>query len=291
MKSKQNNSNLYRYFLFYFIIQIASFMFIYALFTNLDSDNELRRIVMVPLLLAIFVSTNIFILYLLKKVFIVSRKQEKSNIELLKYKYLETDLILYRQHRHDMKNHLMIMYELVKNKQYTELEDYTKQYLDSTSNKLYNVNTGLDELDVLIYNKFELSKSKNITIEYNCNTEITAHYNSTIDLISIFSNLLDNAIDANEKISNPNDRMISINIYEDQLDFIFVVTNAFVEHKKISSAIFSTDGITTKSDIKNHGLGLGIVGKLVSKYNGNISFDVFNDIFYQVKIEIPKHIL
>jgi hypothetical protein len=39
------------------------------------------------------------------------------------------------------------------------------------------------------------------------------------------------------------------------------------------------------------GLGLGIIRKIVSKYNGNIEIEIFNELFYQVKIEIPKHTL
>lgn len=291
MNTHKNNSRLYRYFLLYFIIQIASFMFIYSLLSNTDSVFELGRLLMAPLLVFVFISTNVFILYLLKKLFIVRRKYNKMGMELLKFKYLESDLKLYRQHRHDMKNHLLVIYELVQSKKYDELSDYTKSYLDLTSSKLYNVNTGLDELDVLLYNKFDLAKSNNINIEYHCFTTLSAHYNTMIDLISIISNLLDNSIEANMKIVNSNDRVISVNVDSDQLDYSFVITNAFLLDTNTIDSNFVTDGFTTKLDAVNHGLGLSIVDKLVAKYDGHISFEIFNDMFYQVKIEIPKHML
>ncbi len=92
-------------------------------------------------------------LYLIKKIYIYIRRSEKSQLELLKFKYLENDLKAYRQHRHDMKNHLTVIYELVKNKKYNDLEVYTKEYMDKSNHKLQALESGSDEVDVLLYHK------------------------------------------------------------------------------------------------------------------------------------------
>ncbi|MBN2794819.1 MAG: GHKL domain-containing protein [Clostridia bacterium] len=286
---KKKNTYLYRYFLIYFIIVSSAIMMTYALMFNTSNDVHVRRLLMIPLLIVIFFITNIFALYLLKRIFILNRRYEKSEMELLKYQYLESDLKLYRQHRHDMKNHLIIIYEMVKDKKYDDLEDYTQQYIKKTSNKLMNIHSGVDELDILFYNKIDLAKQSNIPLDFRCNSQMSIHHSAIIDVVSILSNLLDNAIDANRAIMNPKDRMISINIDEDQLDYIFVITNAFTPSSDVSS--FVKDGFTTKQDYRNHGLGLGIIHKLVDRYKGKIYIDVFNNKFYQVKIELPKHFL
>lgn len=286
-KNKQNH--LYRYFLIYFIMVTSSIMLTYALIINTANNPDARRLFIIPLLVFIFIMTNLFALYLLKKVFLLNRRHEKMQMELVKYQYLESDLKLYRQHRHDMKNHLTIMYELVKNQKYEDLEAYTLQYMQKTSNKLMNITTGVDELDILLYNKIDQAKDNNIPIEYHCLANLFVHSNAVIDVVSIISNLLDNAIEANKVIDSPNDRMINVNINEDQLDYIFVITNAFIP--KVAPEQFVKDGFTTKVDQANHGLGLGIIHKLVERYNGKISLDIFNSKFYQVKIELPKHVL
>ena len=152
MKTQRSQSKLYRYFLFYFITNSTAFVFIYALFSN-TFNSELRRIMILPVLITVFLVTNLFLMYLLKKVFILNRKHEKLALELLKYQYLENDLKMYRQHRHDMKNHLTVIYELVNSQKYDDLKEYTKQYIDKTTNKLRAINTGTDEVDVLIYHK------------------------------------------------------------------------------------------------------------------------------------------
>lgn len=284
---KNKTTNLYRFFLIYFIVYASSFVVVYAL-TSTTIDNEiLRRLLFISTLLFIFIVTNIFVLYLLKKVFILNRKYEKIELELLKYQYLESDLKLYRQHRHDMKNHLTVMYELVHSKNYDDLEDYTKQFIDKTSKQLRQIQTGVDELDVLIYNKIDSAKSSSINTDFHCRTELSIHNHSIIDIVSIFSNLLDNAIEANKKIPTLSERTLNVSIAEDQLDYVFIITNAFLSDYQPSD--FLKDGFTTKADKANHGLGTGIVEKLVTKYDGHLTVDIFNNIFYQVKIEIPKH--
>lgn len=288
MQRNKNQRKLYRYSLFYSTIVLFAFVLIYILVSSSTTIGT-KRILVAPILLSIFLLTNGFLLYLLKKVFILNRKYEKIELELLKYQYLENDLKMYRQHRHDMKNHLTVIYELVQNKKYDDLHDYTKQYLDNTTKKLRQINTGADELDVLIYNKLDSAKHHAIETDFSCMTEFNISHHAVIDIVSILSNLLDNAIEANRKINIPSERMLSINIGEDQLDYVIVVTNAFIVENTPNH--FLKDGFTTKRDKKNHGLGLGIIHKLVDKYKGVVYIDIFNNKFYQIKIEIPKHTL
>lgn len=288
MQRNKNQSKLYRYSLFYSATVLFAFVLVYLLISSSNSVGT-KRILVVPILLTIFLLTNGFLLYLLKKVFILNRKHEKIELELLKYQYLETDLKMYRQHRHDIKNHLTVMYELVQSEKYSDLKDYTKQYIDNTSKKLRQINTGADELDVLIYNKLDTAKHHSIETDFICTTSFNMSHHAVIDIVSILSNLLDNAIEANRRIVTPSERMLSININEDQLDYVIVVTNAFIQ--EASPSRFLMDGFTTKRDVKNHGLGLGIIHKLVDKYKGTVYIDIFNDKFYQIKIEIPKHTL
>lgn len=286
---RQKTTNLYRFFLVYFIVYASSFLVIYVLMSNPIKNETLRRVSFISLLLIIFIISNILVLYLLKKVFILNRKYEKNELELLKYQYLESDLKLYRQHRHDMKNHLTVIYELVQSENYNDLKDYTKSYIDQTSTQLRQINTGVDELDVLIYSKVDYAKSNNINTDFHCLTELTAHSHTVIDVVSIFSNLLDNAIEANKKILDYSERTLSISIADDQLDYVFVITNAFLSTHDAKR--FTETGFTTKSDVVHHGLGTGIIEKLVSKYSGHVNIDVLDGKFYQVKIEIPKHLI
>jgi two-component system sensor histidine kinase AgrC len=226
-------------------------------------------------------------LYLIKKCFISTRRYERNVLELLKYKYLENDLKSYRQHRHDMKNHLSIIYDLVQGEKYDDLKNYTKEYLHQTVQKLKTVSSGSDEIDVLLYHKINQAKEHHIPVDYHIKTVFNLPYAAMMDFVSIFSNLLDNGIEANVQLKDIKDRTLNITIDDDAIDYKIVITNAFKKHSKPQK--FLEDGFTTKDNKENHGLGLGIVEKIVQRYKGQSHIEILNESFYQVKIEIPKH--
>lgn len=293
-KQTHRHNPFYKVLLIYFVLQISTLM---LFFINDSLNGQLLQnrinfdsvVVFRIYIFIIFIFTNVFILYLLKKLYIYINSAEKSKIESAKYRYLETELKVYRKHRHDMKNHLMIIYEFSNSSRYEELQNYiSKYYKDITKAKL-SIETGIDELDMLFANKFSQFRASDIPFTFNKSTYLNLDDTCVIDLVSLFSNILDNAYEACQKVKSKNDQLISINIMEDPLDYIFVVTNTTLPMAPLNR--FRIEGVSTKAKKKGHGLGLSIIENLVSKYDGISSFEVLNDKFFQVKIEIPKHSL
>lgn len=284
MQNNQTTSSLYRYSLIYFILSALTMVLLYMIF--LSRSINLKPWMILPLLLLILVSNSIFMLYLIKKIYIYIRRAEKSNLELLKYKYLESDLKSYRQHRHDMTNHLTVMYELVNNENYDDLKAYTKEYLKKTHQKLKAVSSGSDEIDVLLYHKVNEAREAYISVDYNIKPVLKPSHHSLMDIVSVLSNLMDNAIEANVQISDNKQRVLNITIDEDPLDYLIIVTNAFIKDKDPKH--FQNDGFTTKNDAKNHGMGLGIITKIIQRYKGQLTIEVLNECFFQVRVELPK---
>lgn len=293
-KQTHRQNPFYKVLLIYFVLQISTLM---LFFVNDSLNGQLLQqrinfdsvIIFRVYIFIILIFTNVFILYLLKKLYIYINSAEMSKIESAKYRYLETELKVYRKHRHDMKNHLMIIYQLSNSSKYDELQNYiSKYYKDITKTKL-SIETGIDELDMLFANKFSQFRAADIPFTFNKSTLLDLGDGCVIDLVSLFSNILDNAYEACQKVKNESDRLISINITEDQLDYIFVVTNATLPMAPVNR--FRMEGVSTKAKKKGHGLGLSIIENLVNKYDGISNFEVLNDKFFQVKIEIPKHSL
>jgi len=141
----------------------------------------------------------------------------------------------------------------------------------------------------LLANKFVHLREKDIPFTFNANVKMRIGDSCVLDFVSLFSNIIDNAYEACSKIADKNDRLISINISDDKLDYIIVVTNTTLPIRNISR--FRKEGASTKSKKTNHGLGLSIIENLVHKHEGMINFEVLNDRFFQVKIEVPKHVL
>lgn len=176
---------------------------------------------------------------------------------------------------------------MVQSEKYDDLKAYTKAYLHQTEQKLKTVSSGSDEIDVLLYHKINQAKEQNIPVDYHIKPVFKLPYAAMMDFVSIFSNLLDNAIEANLHLKDFKDRTLNITIDEDAIDYKIVITNAFKKH--MNPRRFLEDGFTTKENKENHGLGLGIVEKIIQRYKGQSHIEILNDAFYQVKVEVPKH--
>lgn len=97
------------------------------------------------------------------------------------------------------------------------------------------------------------------------------------DICSLFFNLIDNAIDANETLSKTIGKWITIKSN--------VIGNYLIV--KQSNSMFNyteSDGkgnfVTTKLNKANHGKGLKIIEDIADKYNGFAEFETKNNVFY-----------
>ncbi|MGI6328167.1 MAG: Spo0B domain-containing protein [Dethiobacteria bacterium] len=101
-------------------------------------------------------------------------------MESLKFKHIEEQNHLYRQHRHDLKNHLSIISGLAQTNEMERLKNYLSSYLDVIDKSIVSVDTGLKELDTLLYAKFTEAKRKNISIDYKCLTGLEMRVKSIL---------------------------------------------------------------------------------------------------------------
>ena len=102
-----------------------------------------------------------------------------------------------------------------------------------------------------------------------------------MDICTILSNALDNAIEACIKINNPADRYINVKISVDN-GFFISVTNPSTEAPKKRAGII----ISSKKDKENHGLGLKSIKRTVDKHGGDMLVKYENDVFTLVA-ELP----
>lgn len=88
-----------------------------------------------------------------------------------------------------------------------------------------------------------------------------------VDLCSLLSNILDNAITACKNCQIDSKR-IFINIISDEYKYVFCVKNSIPE----SVLQHNPDLITTKSDKDNHGMGVKIIRSIAAKYDGKVDY-------------------
>lgn len=170
---------------------------------------------------------------------------------------------------HDLKNHILIANQLNSEKLKGEYTESLERYFSEFQVK---VNSGNEILDILLLKKAEECKRKKIDIKLYVNFSKGSFVN-LVDVSIIFGNVLDNAIEACERIT---DEKKWIELFVDEYeDFIYIkISNPFSLVKKEKGRLMSL-----KNDDEKHGLGLECLEDTLRKYGGTCIYTTEQSVF------------
>lgn len=177
---------------------------------------------------------------------------------------------------HDINNHLMC----IKNLENSEQEEYIDELYKSIEENSKSPQTGNMILDVIISEKRSACRKKGIN--FKCDIDFSrGEFVDMMDVCSIFSNILDNAIEACDKTEE--NRYINIKGKNVGNYIVLKCINSKSNDIKIdSNGKIETD----KSDRDNHGLGMESIRKSVEKYDGNMEI-YYDEKEFKVVVYIP----
>lgn len=159
--------------------------------------------------------------------------------------------------RHDIANHLSVMEEMKK--------DREGQILLKKIDKKTRNFVGIPVLDCLIREKERLCEKEGI--DFAKEGDLLGESKiSEYELVSLFANLLDNAIEASQ---NATKKEISLEVKKQQGFLKIVVKNTKIRTQEPTKNNFKT----TKKDKKNHGIGNHIIRGIVEKQGGRITYN------------------
>ena len=183
---------------------------------------------------------------------------------------------------HDMSNHMMCI------KSMSSKKKDVNQYIDEVSKELNGIkeiyNTGNMILDIVLNEKQVDCNENNINLFCDINFS-KCNFIEMIDVCSIFSNILDNAIEACNKIKN-DEKYIKIRGTFVKSYYVIRCENSKVNKVKIKNNRI----ISSKKDKFIHGIGLKSVKSSLKKYDGELEIEDFEDKFLvQIYIPIDKN--
>lgn len=189
--------------------------------------------------------------------------------------------------RHDTKNHLQNVKILLTQCQYNEAENLVDEMIEQADNIHieFNAVTGNDIIDAAIAVKSAICKSRGI--EFNLFCETLPNLNiSEIDLSSLISNILDNAVSAAEKTDYPR-IILRIFVRGEYLNILSENTCNNVIKKRDEGKI--TALLTTKcGEQGEHGFGTQIIGEIAQKYDGVCVYKYENG-FFKMNVMMNYH--
>lgn len=264
-----------QHWIFLLIISVASILSMIIIIY----DGNILRISALSIAM-VFVAMNLIIYYLYsimtdRYISLLENKNLKNQLEAYEYQIqlnVDNEKRI-RIMKHDMKHHLRELKELAKSDCHDEIIPYLDQMLNSVESTKSIVETKNISIDGVLNYMGAKALKKGILLEVYAAVPEDLKLNA-FDFNIILGNLIENSIEASEKVKKPK---IVIDIrYE--LNCIFImIKNKYngIINKKGEKIITSKD--------KNHGLGLESIKNIVEKYNGenNISY---NDEEFSVNI-------
>ena len=192
--------------------------------------------------------------------------QQEKRIREEEKNYREVQLL-----RHDLKRYLVTYRQLLQEGKYEVIEADIDKILGKRLNTNHCVYTENTILNAVICEKMEQCSIKNIKIEVQVNADKDM---DSIEYGVVLSNLMDNAIEAEEQEKEEN-RYICLNIGVEQNMIHLVVSNYISESVLQNNALLET----SKKNKQLHGIGLRGVKEFVNNKEGEIEIFEENHMF------------
>ena len=185
-----------------------------------------------------------------------------------------------RKVRHEMKNHMANIKGLAGAGEYGEIEDYVRR-MDETMQELeYKYVTGNAVTDVIINDKCR--RAEKVGIRFDADFRYGGEI-PVFDLGIILNNLLDNAIEACEKLESGKG-FIRLMLKRKKQFLLLEVENSFDGTVPVQTdgglALPTTKQSTLPGIITEHGIGLENVRDVAERYFGGVNIKVKGDVFH-----------
>lgn len=175
---------------------------------------------------------------------------------------------------HDMKQQISMFENRIDSEALQEIKSIIHVY-DTT------YKTGNEVLDVFLQEKLLSCGKDEIKLDCIVDGESVAFIRPA-DLYTLVGNAIDNAVEAVRKISNPEQRIITLSVRKNMNMVLIHVDNAYVGEIKMDGDLPKS----TKGDDFNHGFGMRSMRMIAEKYGGTLTV-VQQDNVFNLNILIP----
>ncbi|MFR6372716.1 MAG: GHKL domain-containing protein [Subdoligranulum sp.] len=163
-------------------------------------------------------------------------------------------------------------------------EEYLSQLEKGMQSLGVNQHTGNDVLDTILSDKQLYCSQHQITLTIVADGA-RLDFIETMDICSIFGNALDNAIEGVEKLADPQQRLIRVAVYTQNVFLIIRVENYCTAQLSVVDGEYRT----TKHDKDMHGYGIKSIRYTAEKYGGSVSADCSDNWFHlSVLLPLPE---
>lgn len=204
--------------------------------------------------------------------------------------YVETIEELYtalRSQRHDLANHLQVLYGFLQMGNIPEVKQYLETMIGENINSHNLVNTGNPGLSALLYIKSGIALVNSIDFRISINNQLNNIGISSYELNRIIGNIINNAFDYVIKQEDKAKRVVEFKVSQAESFYLFEISNYGHIDEEIKDKLFEK-GFSTKEG-EHSGLGLFIVKSILAKHRGIVDIANKNNmVIFSLYIPMKK---
>ena len=252
-------------------VTLITFSVFQYIIETYELNNQIKTAIYLSCIGIIIINVVVFVLFWFNQRQLgIKRENDLLTAQIyaqeVSIKNLENAYNRTRNFRHDIKNHMLTMSILAESGNIEEIKKYIREMNGIIDESSYIRITGISAVDAILNEKLYAAQSDSITTNYDV-MNMEKNSIKPVDMCIILSNALDNAIEANRRIEDPEKRFIKLKMHGNHNFSVISVTNPAVS---APAKALGKSYLTSKKDVENHGFGLKSIESTAKKYDGEM---------------------
>lgn len=199
-------------------------------------------------------------------------KEQYLEMQAEHYRYLEERNLDTKKFRHDLRGHILVMKEYIREEKWDALGHYIDRVCGKIEYMPGYLSVKNETVDAILNYYNALFTKRDCAFEVKGSLPQRC-YVQAYDLCTIFSNLMSNALESVEKLTQKGSVELSVH-FDDAL--------IYIREKNTCSGSLNRNGdeiITSKQDKERHGFGIRNIRDSVKRYSGTVDIEVTGHSF------------
>ena len=197
------------------------------------------------------------------------KKALQTKVQILEERYQE--MLKSRKVVHDMKNHILALKNYDQEQNWSGLHEYLNELSEDILEYNFHVWTGNHMLDMILNQKEKDAQRQKTDMQIDTEVFSTLPFTDR-EIISLFGNLLDNALEACERIQDKK-RWIKIKIKKKN-HLLYIETSNAIKEMPVQN---QKEFVSVKEDEILHGYGMKNIQDIVRKYDGIFRYKIYGE--------------
>ena len=279
----QSNSKAMALCLMIPVISVVSGIWIWTLFLHAEFVHNYDNIILLIAGSYLLINLLSFLFYDVlekdaeEKMYLVAKQGHYDIMEQYTEQIKGTNREI-RVWQHDMKQHLNCMNDMLIKNDVTGAAKYLEKFTDSVRATYLRISSGNYIADAVLSSKISVALERGVA--FDCKASLPENLPiDDVDFCSMLSNILENAIEACERITDK--PFIRCNVEKIKNQLIIDVENSSDGNYKKNGEVF--ESLKEKG---MHGIGLRHTQSIIEKYEGLFSINADENIF-KILVSIP----